>query len=64
MKKILIALVMVACLFAMFSCGPIVVNHHDGKCDFCGRKASTHSGGYEVCWSCYADANKNWDKTH
>ena len=63
MKKVLIVIV-VACLFAMSSCGPKVSNHHDGKCDFCGRKTTMHYGGYEVCWTCYEDANKNWDKTH
>ena len=64
MKKVLIVIV-VACLFAMSSCGPKVSsNHHDGKCDFCGRKTTMHYGGYEVCWKCYEDANKNWDKTH
>lgn len=64
MKRFLVAVVMIACFFAMSSCSPEEANHHDGKCDFCGRTTSTHSGGYEVCWDCYIDANENWDKTH
>lgn len=63
MKRFLIALVMITCIFAMASCGELA-DHNDGKCDFCGREAYGHSGGYEVCWSCYREANENWNKTH